>query len=184
MRKRVIALMGRAGSGKSTLGQRLAEEMGFKYLSTGDLARTLPDLDWQAKGEFAPENRIRSMVQAEIRRATEPVVILDGMPRMADQVYFLMDLYDVSFVCIVVDEEMARKRLKQRGRTDDTDLAIESRLATYRRNAPGIITTLEGASLSGLIDPPRFVTSECTPDLTYHFFKHAVLQQLRNQGGE
>ena len=81
MKKRVIALMGRAGSGKSTLGKRIAEELGYKYLSTGDLARTLPDLDWQAKGQFAPEDQIRAMVTQAIAGATEPVIILDGMPR-------------------------------------------------------------------------------------------------------
>lgn len=178
MRKRVIALMGRAGSGKSTLGKRIAEELGYKYLSTGDLARTLSDLDWQAKGQFAPEDQVRAMVTKAIAEATEPVVILDGMPRMADQVYFLMDLYDVSFICVVVDEEVARARLMERGRTDDTDRAIEERLATYRRNAPAIMTTLEGATFSGLIDPPRFVYSECNVELTYHFFKHAVLRLI------
>ena len=178
MRKRVIALMGRAGSGKSTLGKRIAEELGYKYLSTGDLARTLSDLDWQAKGQFAPEDQVRAMVTKAIAEATEPVVILDGMPRMADQVYFLMDSYDVSFICVVVDEEVARARLMERGRTDDTDRAIEERLATYRRNAPAIMTTLEGATLSGLIDPPRFIYSECNVELTYHFFKHAVLRLI------
>lgn len=178
MRKRVIALMGRAGSGKSTLGKRIAEELGYKYLSTGDLARTLSDLDWQAKGQFAPEDQVRAMVTKAIAEATEPVIILDGMPRMADQVYFLMDSYDVSFICVVVDEEVARARLMERGRTDDTDRAIEERLATYRRNAPAIMTTLEGATLSGLIDPPRFIYSECNVELTYHFFKHAVLRLI------
>lgn len=178
MRKRVIALMGRAGSGKSTLGKRIAEELGYKYLSTGDLARTLSDLDWQAKGQFAPEDQVRAMVTKAIAEATEPVVILDGMPRMADQVYFLMDSYDVSFICVVVDEEVARARLMERGRTDDTDRAIEERLATYRRNAPAIMTTLEGATLSGLIDSPRFIYSECNVELTYHFFKHAVLRLI------
>ena len=178
MRKRVIALMGRAGSGKSTLGKKVAEELGYKYLSTGDLARTLSDLDWQAKGQFAPEDQIRAMVCEEITKATEPVIILDGMPRMADQIYFLMDLCDVSFICVVVDEEVARARLMKRGRTDDTNKAIEERLAIYRRNAPAIMTTLEGATLSGLIDPPRFVYSEQNVELTYHFFKHAVLRLI------
>lgn len=180
MRKQVIALMGRAGSGKSTLGKKVAEEFGYRYISTGDLARTLSDLKWQEKGQFAPEDQIRAMVQREIANAEEPVVILDGMPRMADQVYFLMDLYDVSFVCVVADEDTARARLMARGRTDDTDKAIEERLASYRRNAPAIMATLEGATLSGLIDPPRFVYSEQDSRVTYYFFKHAVLRLIKD----
>lgn len=178
MKKRVIALMGRAGSGKSTLGKRIAEELGYKYLSTGDLARTLPDLDWQAKGQFAPEDQIRAMVTQAIAGATEPVIILDGMPRMRDQVYFLMDLYDVSFVCMVIDEDVARARLVKRQRTDDTYRAIEKRLMTYRHNAPAIIDTIVGAASVGLIDPLRYVYSEQDPELTYVFFKHAILKLI------
>lgn len=178
MKKRVIALMGRAGSGKSTLGKMVAKELGFKYLSTGDLARTLSDLDWQEKGQFAPEDQIRAMVQKEIRKATEPVVILDGMPRMADQVYFLIDLYDIDFICVALDEDKARRRLMARGRVDDTDRAIEERLATFKRNAPAIMSVIEGASISGLVGPLRVVQSEGDLRRSYDNFKKAVLEQL------
>lgn len=160
MKKKVIALIGRAGSGKSTIGKKFAEKHQCKYISTGDLARSMSDLSWEARGNLAPEDLIRQMVLDEIAVAKESVIILDGMPRIADQVYFLVDHFDdVQFVRIVCEEHEAIRRLKARGRTDDTESAINARMATYNANIVSITNVIDGFAQCGMIAPQAYVMS-------------------------
>ena len=174
MRKRVIALIGRAGSGKSTLGKRFAEEFNCKYISTGDLARTMSDLSWEARGNLAPEDLMRSMVLAEIAKAKEHVIILDGMPRIADQVYFLTDHFNVSFVRVVCTRSQAKRRLMERGRGDDTEEAIEKRLQTYDNNIGAIRNVINGLAENGMIDRMAYIMPSDHKEIAYYHFKRAV----------
>lgn len=184
MKKKVIALIGRAGSGKSTLGRRFAEEHNCKYISTGDLARSMKDLDWQARGDLAPEDLIRQMVLDEVAIAREDVIILDGMPRIPSQVYFLADHFDVQFVKIVCEPHIAKQRLKDRGRVDDTDEAIEARMAVYDANIAHIMHVIHGLSDNGIIVPVGYIMQELNPDVAYYWFEGLLLGTFKIKGGK
>lgn len=130
---KAIVLMGMAGSGKSTIGRALSDQTGCAYISTGDLARKIAG-DWQEKGQFAPEVLMRSAFVQELHRLKGEcnIVILDGMPRKPEQVAFLEQLFDKTvYYSIDIPERVAMKRLIERGRADDTRVAIIQRIANY-----------------------------------------------------
>jgi cytidylate kinase len=74
----VIAIDGPAGAGKSTVARRLAEELGFTYLDSGAMYRSVALAALRAGA-----NPDRAEEVAALARATEialagPVVLLDG----------------------------------------------------------------------------------------------------------
>ena len=147
-----IALIGRAGSGKSTIGKALAKRLGYLYISTGDIARTIPEAELLG-GFLAPESAMRAAfarrIVEESARGYENFIV-DGMPRMADQVKFLCNTFnDVLFTEIVVSKKAAVARLKARGRADDNDEAIEKRMGIFDQNIGPISSAIIDAGKGG-----------------------------------
>lgn len=146
-----LVIMGPQGVGKGTQAARLAETFGIVAISTGDIFRAnikgeteLGRLaqEYTNKGELVPDSVTNDMVRA--RLAEEDVkngFILDGYPRNAAQVTeldsILADLgWELDGVIeLTADrgELLARisKRAELEGRADDTEEAIERRLAIY-----------------------------------------------------
>lgn len=145
-----ISLLGMAGSGKSTIGKILANTLGFAYISTGELARTMSSTDWQVQGTLAPEQAMRSLFIAEVNKYASQRcrgIIIDGMPRIADQVNFLCDIFDeMHFAEIMVKDTTAIERLSSRNRSDDTISAIAKRLEIYNNN----ICSIESAIIDNM----------------------------------
>jgi cytidylate kinase len=74
----IVAIDGPAGAGKSTVAQRLAERLGFRYLDTGAMYRALTWLaiqhglrlaDGDRLGELAEENPVEIDEQRRVRIA-------------------------------------------------------------------------------------------------------------------
>lgn len=140
---KIISLIGRAGCGKSTIGRMLAERMNYAYISTGDLARTLADKSWVKGGALAPEQALREEFLKAVNECTKKGIIVDGMPRIPDQVNFLNAVVDeVIFIEIYVPRHIAKERLLDRGRNDDTDVAIENRFKVFDDNIYGIVMAI------------------------------------------
>jgi len=76
----VIAIDGPAASGKSTLGMRLAEQLGFDFLDTGMLYRavTLLALDREVPPEEEPMHRLLEETDLEIVRGNPSRVLVNG----------------------------------------------------------------------------------------------------------
>ncbi len=138
----MIILMGLAGSGKSTQGQKLAEATGRVWLSAGQVLRDTNDPELKAimdRGELVDDNlMIRAMVDKilEVVRQGKDVV-LDGFPRDVEQATFLADnLASVMEMVIVIEVPKTEliQRLELRGRTDDTREAIEERFRIVEQN--------------------------------------------------
>lgn len=118
-----IVLLGQSNSGKSTLGKVVAERYGIRYISSGDIARSMKDIQVQKdlnSGEMAPEDKMRSMILHEINSSDKPY-ILDGFPRFYEQYEWLNQNidYDLVYVSIEVPYEDILARAMQRSRRDD-----------------------------------------------------------------
>ena len=118
-----IVLLGQSNSGKSTLGKVVAERYGIRYISSGDIARSMKDIQLQKdlnSGEMAPEDKMRSMILHEINSSDKPY-ILDGFPRFYEQYEWLNQNidYDLVYVSIEVPYEDILARAMQRSIRDD-----------------------------------------------------------------
>lgn len=146
----MIILMGLAGSGKSTQGQKLAEATGRVWLSAGQVLRNSGQFkEILDRGELVDDMltvEIMAQEMAKIVREGKNV-ILDGFPRDAEQATWMADnIAEVieKIVVINVPKEELFRRLEARGRSDDTRETIMQRFAITEQNM-GKISTILGA---------------------------------------
>lgn len=143
--KRCISLIGPPCSGKSTLGKEIAETLGYKYISSGDLARKMAKEDGDMSnlnaGKMAPEDRMREELYNALSVSED--VVLDGFPRFLDQYNWLVNSdLDYKFIFIIVDASINELfyRVAHRGRSDD--VAIRERMDYYMEHTVPMIISL------------------------------------------
>jgi adenylate kinase len=141
-------LLGPPGAGKGTQAIQLAEKLGVPHVSTGDLFRhnisTGTDLGIEAKkyldaGDLVPATLTNALVDDRLDDEDAAAgFILDGFPRSVEQAEALHDMLErrnLKLDAVVefrVSEDELLKRLKERGRADDTDDIILNRMNVYR----------------------------------------------------
>jgi len=124
--RRVLAIAGIPGAGKTTLASALSEHYGYGILSTGDVARSVDPLSL-ADGGLADEDLFRVAFRVALdRQDWSKVVILDGIPRNRGQIDLLP--YFAKIVVLVCRPDVAKARLLARGRSDDTPELVERRV--------------------------------------------------------
>ena len=138
----MIIFFGPAGAGKSVQGQILAARHGWRWLSAGQLLRDTHDpelIQQMHTGELVSQEQIRGIMKKALVDSKDiDTVILDGYPRELGQAKWLLDAQpeherSVKLVVILeVPKAEILRRLKIRGRADDTPEAIEKRLRIYR----------------------------------------------------
>lgn len=138
----MIIFFGPAGAGKSVQGQILAARHGWRWLSTGQLLRDTHDpelLKKMASGELIGDETANKVVQQALLRSSDiDHVILDGYPRELSQSEWLDSILpehqrSIKMVVVLeVPESEIVRRLRLRGRADDTPEAIKERLHTFR----------------------------------------------------
>jgi adenylate kinase len=160
-----ILFLGPPGAGKGTQAERVAGQLGLAHVSTGDMFRALDpasDLGARVKaimesGELVPDSIVIEMLEARI---SEPDAaggyILDGFPRTRPQAESLDaflgdDGLDHVVVLEVGDDELV-SRILARGRADDTEEAVRTRLAVYDRDTQPLIAFYEPRGLVRRID--------------------------------
>jgi adenylate kinase len=143
-----IVLLGAPGAGKGTQALKLAEKLGIPQISTGDLFRSNitrgSELGLEAKryldaGDLVPSDLTNALVDKRLGEADAAEgFILDGYPRSVDQAEALTRMLtarntklDAVLEFRVCEEELL-KRLKDRGRADDTEEVILNRMNVYR----------------------------------------------------
>lgn len=145
----MIIFFGPAGAGKSVQGQLLAARNGWRWLSAGQLLRDSRDLaliQQMQAGKLVPHDRVNEIMGEALARAKDiDRVIIDGFPRQLYQAKWLVESrsqhtrsVDLAIVLEVPVSEVL-KRLKVRGRVDDTPAAIEERLKIYRTEVSPIL---------------------------------------------
>ncbi len=149
---------GIVGSGKGTqvelLNKYLKENNisnDILFISTGNEYRKIVSEDTHTsrkikntleKGFLQPDSLTTSLVVNRMinEMNEETTLITDGYPRTIEQSKSfeeIMKFYDrtnIKIIYIELDKEEAIKRMKQRGRTDDTDEGIANRFDEYEKN--------------------------------------------------
>ena len=143
-----VVLLGPPGAGKGTQAVKLAEKLGVPQISTGDLFRSNindgTELGLEAKryldaGDLVPSELTNALVDKRLDEAdAADGFILDGYPRSVEQAEALTRMLaarntklDAVLEFRVCEEELL-KRLKDRGRADDTEEVIHNRMKVYR----------------------------------------------------
>lgn len=152
-----LMIAGIQGSGKGTHASHLSQLLGIKHISFGDTIKMCLEeepelvypysLEKYNNGELAPDEVLfRVADKFVMEAANEGGFILDGFPRTQGQMDYVMKNIPID-VCIFLEisEEVAIKRLKSRGRSDDTEEGIKHRLKQFNEITSPIFTELEKA---------------------------------------
>lgn len=134
----MFILLGSPGAGKSTQAALLQEKLGYKWISTGNLARnsTDPDIiEVIERGDLLSNELIQRMLEAEIKNTADDVeLIVDGYPRDDEQIDVMVNYIAKvhrpikAAIYIELDKEEAIARLVERGRADDDPKVIRHRI--------------------------------------------------------
>ena len=157
-----------------TQGKILGNIPGFFHFACGDAFRNLriedpmgrTFIEYSSKGQLVPEETTIALWSKNIKASTadgefDPVrdtLVLDGIPRNANQAGMLADTLDVKAVFYLACSDSAKmiERLQRRAlrenRLDDANLeVIKKRLDTYERETkpvlefygPGVVHTID-----------------------------------------
>ncbi len=168
----VLIFLGPPGAGKGTQAARVAERLGLKKISTGDILRAhvregtelgkkvAPIME---RGDLVPDELILAIIREELKKLPTPRVIFDGFPRTRAQAEALDALLDelglrlnaVVLLEVPTDELVRRllRRAREEGRADDNEETIRRRLEVYARETEplvdyyarkGVLFTLQG----------------------------------------
>ena len=155
-----IIIMGIQGSGKGTQSKLLAEKYDLKHISTGDVLRkhiadkTPFGVKYQQeydKGNLAPDGVLFEIVKYETDNIDgKKGWILDGFPRTRYQCSWALTHLQIDklIVLLVGDTDVVYRRLIQRGRSDDTNSAITSRIEKYYSDTAPCISDIWGTLAS------------------------------------
>jgi adenylate kinase len=145
-----MLMLGPPGGGKGTQSTRIAERLGIKHISTGDLlrdevARKTPlgqeVAGYMERGELVPDEMIVDALMPHLQGE----FILDGFPRTVAQARALEQRgipLDAVVNLTVRAPELKRRLLARaavEGRSDDTPEVIDNRLRVYEQDTAPVI---------------------------------------------
>lgn len=141
----IISVLGRPGSGKTTLAKVLASKSGYTLITAGDVARQLATEDNEtrealAAGQIAPKEKMNEAMSRRI----EPFIVLDGYPRYEAQLWQLQARARTHrtsplFIYLECSEQIANGRLLVRSRSDDTIEAMANRQMFFNHDTTDMI---------------------------------------------
>ncbi|MEX1013787.1 MAG: nucleoside monophosphate kinase [Candidatus Paceibacterota bacterium] len=150
MEKITLLIFGRSGSGKGTQAKLLKKNLDFDFhITTGSLLRKEAEKDsFIAKkikkvledGMLCPawvSSHMWERFLIEEIETNKENIIFDGVARRLEEAKYLDSVMEwfgreIIPIHINITENEAVKRLKSRGRVDDTDEDIENRMHWYR----------------------------------------------------
>lgn len=135
--------MGVAGSGKSMQGRLFSDELGYAWISTGELFRALVTGERRKQmlaGKLLSDQEVIGLVDETFSRMDlTQELVLDGFPRTEVQAKWLMKQIEAGRLSLtaifnlVASKDIVRKRLLSRGRRDDNEEVIENRFNEYEQ---------------------------------------------------
>lgn len=160
-----LLFVGPPGAGKGTQAARVAEKLGIAHVSTGDIFRALDDrsdLGHRVKeimesGAYVPDSIVIEMLETRIAEDDAAAgYILDGFPRTVRQAEALDEFLGASgldaVVLFEIDTDEVVARMLERGRADDTDETIRTRLEVYAEQTEPLIERYAEAGLVRRVD--------------------------------
>ena len=167
--KKYLLFLGAPGAGKGTQAELLSQTNSYLHLSTGELLRkeieTNTNLgrkvkDIMNRGELVSDELVLKIVRHNLDKDNKGW-ILDGYPRTLSQANSLNDVLtginqplEVVFY-LDIPEEVLIKRLLLRGRKDDTEETIRTRVSIYKKTTQPLIKYFKDLSLLEYIDADR-----------------------------
>ena len=167
--KKHLLFLGAPGAGKGTQAQLLSQTNSYLHLSTGELLRkeieTNTNLGREVKdimnqGELVSDELVLKIVRQNLNKDNKGW-ILDGYPRNLSQADSLNKVLieinqplDLVFY-LDIPEEVLIKRLLLRGRKDDTEDAIRTRVNIYKKTTQPLIQYFKDLSLLEYINADR-----------------------------
>ena len=142
-----IIFLGGPGSGKSTVGNRLAEELGWPWISSGEILRQSQEpwvIEKLKTAQLFDDEMVAGLVFSRLHEV--PNAILDGFPRTLKQAEIMItrgEKIDLIVEMQVPIEEIL-KRLSLRGRDQDSKDIVEERQKMYERDKDEILAYLIG----------------------------------------
>ena len=143
-----LIILGPPGRGKGTQSVLVAEKLGLKHLSTGEILRKAvtvgTELGLKAKEVMDAGNLVSDEIMIGIIKEAISAddakggFILDGFPRTLKQAIELDSIMeelgycDLKVINITLDDDELIRRMLGRGRVDDTRETIKNRLRVYR----------------------------------------------------
>ena len=143
-----LVLLGPHGAGKGTQAAILSEKLEIPHISTGDLFRAnisqstplgLEAKSYMDAGKLVPTEVTVKMVKERLAEDdAQKGFLLDGFPRTVEQGDALKEILDGlgekldSVVQFDVAEDVVVERMLARGRADDTEDVIRTRMGVYR----------------------------------------------------
>lgn len=140
MKTPAIGIYGMAGSGKTTLGLRIAEYTGLTYISFGQVIRDNHDV-------FNGSVNISKAI--EILNRYDGIVI-SGFPVRVTEYYQFVKAFDLYRTFhLLLPEDVARERFFSRRRTFDDEKYFTDRLKLYREVIMPFTTWLNTVIIDG-----------------------------------
>jgi len=167
--KKYLLFLGPPGAGKGTQAGLISQASKYLHLSTGELLRKEVDLKTnlgiQVKEIINSGNLVKDELVLEIVRKNllkkNKGWILDGYPRNTTQANSLNKvLEDINqslemVFYLDVNEEILVERLLNRGRTDDNEDTIRTRLNIYKETTEPLIDFYRVKNILKYIDGDR-----------------------------
>ena len=167
--KKHLLFLGAPGAGKGTQAELLSQTYSYLHLSTGELLRKEIEMnttlgiqvkDIMNRGELVSDELVLKIVRQNLDKNNKGW-ILDGYPRNLSQANSLNEVLiqinqplEIVFY-LDIPEEVLIKRLLLRGRKDDTEDTIRTRLDIYKKTTEPLIQYFEDLSLLEYIDADR-----------------------------
>ena len=159
--KKYILFLGAPGAGKGTQAELLSKNNSYLHLSTGELLRKEIEMktslgiqvkDIMNRGELVSDDLVLEIVKQNLNTLNKGW-ILDGYPRNLSQANSLNDVLikinqplEVVFYLNIPDEVLI-KRLLLRGRKDDNEETIRTRLKIFKEITEPLIEYYKDLSL-------------------------------------
>ena len=151
--KKHLLFLGPPGAGKGTQAALISNANSYLHLSTGELLRKEIEFNTDLgkkvkdiinKGQLVSDQLVLEIVKKNLDKENKGWV-LDGYPRNLSQANSLNDVLininqplDVVFYLDIPDEVLI-KRLIKRGREDDNEETIKTRLKIYKETTKPLI---------------------------------------------
>ena len=167
--KKHLLFLGAPGAGKGTQAELLSQSNSYLHLSTGELLRKEIEMntplgiqvkDIMNRGELVSDELVLKIVRQNLVKDNKGW-ILDGYPRNLSQANSLNNVLrkinqslEIVFY-LDIPEDVLIKRLLMRGRKDDNEDTIKTRLKVYKKDTEPLIKYFESLSLLQYIDADR-----------------------------